>query len=107
MIESVYITLIVISFAMFVVSIFGEKYLSKFICCFISSLIFTFLAYSSTTVQIMNCTSSSCSQFPFFYNDLVWFFYGMAAVSGLLTFIFILLFSVSFNTPGPQQEENL
>lgn len=90
MLESVYLTLIGISFLLMIISILTEKSIGKFILSSISGILFWFLAYVSTSVEIVTCSSNSCVKIPQFINENVWLFYGLAMLSALLSMIFII-----------------
>lgn len=106
MLESMYISLMGIAFVILGVSLLTDKGISKIIYSALAGSLFTFLAYSSTSVQILEC-GSSCTIVNVFFEEMVTLFYGMATFCGILTFLFIIILAIGFKNPGSNQEGNL
>ena len=89
MIESVYITLIVLGFIFLPSSFFvnQDKLLQQIILLAISAIIFGALAAASANVEIVTCTSSSCTTQSFFFDENLYIFGFFALISSVLTLI--------------------
>ncbi|MCH8003899.1 MAG: hypothetical protein IH934_04695 [Nanoarchaeota archaeon] len=89
MIESVYITLIVLAFIFLPSSFFvnQDKLLQQIILLAISAIIFGALAIASANVEIITCTSSSCTKQSFFFDENLYIFGFFALISSVLTLI--------------------
>src|SRR3990167_3904723 len=90
MLESVYITLIVLSFVCLIVSLLikSEMMLSKLILGMIAMLLFLTLGIVSAEVEVIKCTSTTCSSSAFFYDENAWIFYGFGMISFFISIVF-------------------
>ncbi len=100
MIESVYITLIIISFIMLPASFFirvdktgqdvsgnSPKFLQQVVLLAISTILFAALAAASFNVEIFTCTASDCVKDSFVFEDNAYIFGFFALISGVLTLV--------------------
>ena len=95
MIESVYITLIILAFIMLPLSFFAgrsdesdtPKFGQQMILLGISTILFGALAAASANVEIVSCTSTSCTKDSFFFDDNMYIFGFFCLIGGVLTLI--------------------
>ena len=99
MIESVYITLMIIAFIFLPLSFFvarreeneGENNNQKFgqqvILLAISAILFGGLAAASFNVEIFTCTSTNCIKDTFVFEDNAYIFGFFTLVSGILVLV--------------------
>ncbi len=91
MIESVYITLIILAFIMLPISFFIRTEQGKFgqqiILLAIAAILFGGLAAASFNVEIFTCTATTCVKDSFIFEDNAWIFGFFALVSGVLILV--------------------
>ena len=91
MIESVYITLIILAFLLLAVSFFIRaeegKFGQQFILLAISAVLFGALAAASFNVEIFTCTSSACVKDAFVFEDNAYIFGFFALISVVLALV--------------------
>lgn len=91
MIESVYITLIILAFIMLPTSFFVRSEEGKFgqqvILLAISAILFGGLAAASFNVEIFTCTATSCVKDSFVFTDNAYIFGFFCLIGGVLTLI--------------------
>lgn len=91
MIESVYITLIILAFIMLTTSFFIRTEEGKFgqqvILLAISAILFGALAAASFNVEVYTCTSTDCTKVSSVFEDNAWIFGSFALITGILTLI--------------------
>ena len=91
MIESVYITLIILAFIMLPISFFIRTQEGKFgqqvTLLAIAAVLFGGLAAASFNVEIFTCTATTCVKDSFIFEDNAWIFGFFALISGVLTLI--------------------
>ncbi len=91
MIESVYITLIILAFIMLPTSFFIRTEEGKFgqqvILLAIAAILFGGLAAASFNVEIFTCTATACVKESFIFEDNAYIFGFFALISGVLTLI--------------------
>ena len=103
MLESVYITLIVLAFATFILSFFvaKEKYLQQLTLLGVSMILFGALGIASTSVQFVTCTSTSCTVQSSFFRDAAWIFSFFALFMSVL-FLFKIITAFDFLRGRPR-----
>ena len=91
MLESVYITLIILAFLMLAISFFIRTEEGKFgqqvILLAISAILFGALAASSFKVEVFTCTSTTCTKVSSVFEDNAYIFGFFALISGILTLV--------------------
>ena len=91
MIESVYITLIILAFIMLTTSFFIRTEQGKFgqqvILLGISAVLFGSLAAASFNVEVYTCSSTNCTLVSSIFEDNAWIFGSFALITGVLTLI--------------------
>ena len=96
MIESVYITLIILAFIMLPASFFirtdesnnqSPKFMQQVSLLAISAILFGGLAAASFNVEIFTCTATSCIKDSFVFEDNAYIFGFFALIAGVLTLI--------------------
>lgn len=91
MIESVYITLIILAFLMIPTAFFIRTEEGKFgqqvILLSISAMLFGALAAASFNIEIFTCTSTSCVKDSFVFEDNAYIFGFFALIMGVLVLI--------------------
>jgi len=90
MLESVYITLIVLAFSTLIFSFFVNKLLQQVILLGISLILFGALGMSSLGVEMVVCTSASCSKNSQVFTNQAWIFAAFALISGMMFLIKIM-----------------
>ena len=103
MLESVYITFIIITFTILVISFFTEKYIAKSFLAALSIILFVVLAFSSAQVEILTCTSTACTTQNLFYEENIWFFWGMSMFSAVMLIVYVFL-AISVALTGKKGE---
>lgn len=96
MLVSTYLTLIVISFLCFILSLIignkeSSKLISKLILMGIAMGLFGGLALQSTDVDVVYCTSASCTTQAFFFQAEAYIFGALTIFSGALTLFYAFL----------------
>lgn len=96
MLESIYLTLIGISFLCFILSLIignkeASKLISKMILMGIAMGLFGGLALQSTDVEVIYCTSARCITQAFFFQAEAYIFGALALISGALTLFYTFL----------------
>ena len=99
MIESVYITLIIIAFIFLPLSFFvarreeseaennNQKFGQQVILLAISAILFGALAVASFNVEIFTCTTTECIKDTFIFEDNAYIFGFFALISAILVLI--------------------
>ncbi len=91
MIESVYITLIILAFIMLPASFFIRKEDGKFgqqvILLAISAVLFGALAAASFNIEIFTCTATACVKESFVFEDNAYIFGFFALIAGVLALV--------------------
>jgi len=100
MIESVYITLIIISFIMLPASFFirvnktgqdvsgnSPKFLQQVVLLAISTILFGALAAASFNVEVYTCTSTDCTKVSSVFEDNAWIFGFFCLIAAILALI--------------------
>ncbi len=91
MIESVYITLIILAFIMLTTSFFIRTEQGKFgqqvILLAISAILFGALAAASFNVEVYTCTSTTCTKVSSIFEDNAWIFGFFTLITGVLALI--------------------
>ena len=94
MIESVYITLIILAFIMMPLSFFvgktehnDPKFGQQMILMGISTILFGALAAASFNVEIITCTSTSCIKDSFLFEDNAYIFGFFTLIGSVLFFV--------------------
>ena len=91
MIESVYITLIILAFVMLPISFFIRteegKFIQQVVLLAIATALFGALAAASFNVEIFTCTTSNCVKESFVFEDNAYIFGFFAVISGILTLV--------------------
>lgn len=91
MIESVYITLIIIAFIMLPSAFFIRteegKFGQQFILLAISAILFGGLAAASFNVEIFTCTSTNCVKDTFVFEDNAYIFGFFCLIAIVLAFV--------------------
>ena len=91
MIESVYITLIILAFIMLPTSFFIRteegKFLQQIILLAIAAALFSALAAASFNVEIFTCTATACVKDSFVFEDNAYIFGFFALISGVLVLV--------------------
>ena len=98
MLESVYITLIVISYFCLIVSLSlgsekSSKLLSKIFLSGAASILFGALAIGAAKIDVVFCTSNACELQSFFYGDEMGFlFWSFCIISTILFLLYGVIF---------------
>ena len=91
MIESVYITLIILAFIMLPISFFIRieegKFLQQIILLGVATALFGALAAASFNVEIFTCTATACVKDSFVFEDNAYIFGFFTLISGVLALI--------------------
>lgn len=91
MIESVYITLIILAFVMLPISFFIRteegKFIQQIVLLAIATALFSALAAASFNVEIFTCTVTDCIKDSFVFEDNAYIFGFFAVISGVLVLI--------------------
>ncbi len=91
MIESVYITLIILAFVMLPITFFIRteegKFIQQIILLGIATALFGALAAASFNVEIFTCTATSCIKDSFIFEDNAYIFGFFALISGVLVLV--------------------
>lgn len=91
MIESVYITLIILAFILLPASFFVRteegKFIQQVILLAISAVLFGALAAASFNVEIFTCTATTCIKDSFVFEDNAYIFGFFALIAGILTLV--------------------
>ncbi len=91
MIESVYITLIILAFIMLTTSFFIRTEQGKFgqqvILLAISAILFGALAAASFNVEVYTCTSTACTKISSVFEDNAWIFGFFCLIAAILALI--------------------
>ena len=89
MIESVYITLIILAFLFLPSSFFvnQEKLLQQVILLSMSAILFGALAAGSFNLEIFTCTSTTCQKESFVFTDNAYIFGFLCLFMSILTLI--------------------
>lgn len=107
MLESAYITFILLSFLFFATSFFMKKPGNKIVFMFLALILFGVLAISSTNVEVVVCNTTkinstaagadtlylmtnSCDSKVFFYGSNLWVFGGFGLIAAVLLVIRII-----------------
>ena len=107
MIESVYITLIILAFIMLPLSFFvgrndnsddTPKFGQQMVLLGVSTILFGALAAASANVEIVSCTSTACTKESFFFDDNMYIFGFFCLIGGVLTLV--KCFDAFFFTKG-------
>lgn len=84
MLESMYLLLIGISFAILVSGFWVKKFVAKSILFLIAAVLFGALAIASGKVEMIICTSVSCNSNPIIYTENMWIFASFCTISVIL-----------------------
>ncbi len=91
MIESVYITLIILAFLMLPAAFFVKTEEGKFgqqvILLAISAILFGALAAASFNVEVFTCTSTACTKVSSIFEDNAYIFGFFALIAAILTLV--------------------
>ena len=91
MIESVYITLIILAFIMLPTSFFIRteegKFIQQIVLLSIAAALFGALAVASFNVEIFTCTATACVKDSFVFEDNAYIFGFFALISGVLVLV--------------------
>ncbi len=89
MIESVYITLVVLGFVALPASFFvnQEKLLQQIILLALSAIIFGALAAASFNFEVASCISTGCTKDSFVFEDNAYLFGFMTLIASVLTLL--------------------
>lgn len=91
MIESVYITLIIIAFALIPLAFYvrseDNKFMQQVVLLGLSAVLFGAVAAGSFNVEIFTCTVSSCVKDSFIFEDNAFMFGFLSLLMGILTLI--------------------
>ena len=104
MLESVYLSLIGVSFILLVSSLIIDKPIAKLTLAGIAAFIFAVIAFSSSQVEVVSCTSVSCITQTFFYEENVWIFYGLSTISTILSLIFVFITIAKFRNTNAEED---
>src|SRR3990167_1935487 len=101
MLESMYYTLIGISFLCLILSVCignrdSHKLLSKAFLSGIAMILFGALSVASTNIEIAYCTSSTCATQSFFYEDSGYILWAFSLLSAAMLLVFAILTIVYF-----------
>ena len=86
MLESTYTALIAISSLFLVIPSFAQKVMHQMVAYGLATILFGVLAASSTAVEFMACTSTSCIVQTQYMAQHIWIFVGLSMISGVLFF---------------------
>ena len=91
MLESVYLTLLGISFVCLISAFFNKALLAKVALMGSATVIFGALAAASGEIEIISCTSTSCTSIVYSYFENMWFFLSFVILStfSALSFAFM------------------
>ncbi len=91
MIESVYITLIILAFALIPLAFYirseEQKFMQQVVLLALSTILFGALAAASFNVEIFTCTTNNCIKESFVFEDNAFIFGFLALFTGILTLI--------------------
>ena len=90
MLESIYISLIILGFITFIVSFFTtkeEKFIRTIILLGVSSILFGALAAGSANVEVATCTSTQCTTSSFIFTENMYIFGFFTLISTILALI--------------------
>ena len=91
MMESVYITLIILAFIMLPTSFFIRteegKFLQQIVLLAIATILFGGLAAASFNVEIFTCTATACTKDSFIFEDNAYIFGFFTLISGVLALV--------------------
>jgi len=87
MLESIYLSLVVLSFLSLFTSFFANRLPSQVIFLGIACALFAVLAGAAAEIEIATCTSASCTLSNFYFEETVWIFGGFSLASGALFLI--------------------
>lgn len=91
MIESVYITLIILAFALIPLAFYirseEQKFMQQVVLLALSTILFGALAAASFNVEIFTCTTSACVKTSFVFEDNAIIFGFLGLFTGVLTLI--------------------
>ncbi|KKK77500.1 hypothetical protein LCGC14_2852990, partial [marine sediment metagenome] len=82
---------------------FTEKYIAKSFLAALSIILFVVLAFSSAQVEILTCTSTACTTQNLFYEENIWFFWGMSMFSAVMLIVYVFL-AISVALTGEKGE---
>jgi len=105
MLESVYLTLMCVSFLCLILSLVignkeSTKMISKLMLAGISMALFSMLALASADIEIAYCTTTSCSTHSFFYGSHGYIFWTIGLIASFLQFVFSFLLVIDIYRHG-------